>query len=101
MPKMQKMGGMASHLDNENMKHKAVVEKVYDKWLGDGYADRCGEGIATHKAIDACSYLNAAAEAVSPKGAMLGTPMKELSDRNKGGTSGGPADSMKSSRKMK
>lgn len=74
-------GPMTSHLMDENAKHKATVESVYSKWLGEGSAERCNEGYASQMALEHCKGIIESAQSVAPQGRMLDVPRNSLQDR--------------------
>jgi len=70
-----------NHLTMENEHHKETVSKVMNKWLGEGFPERCNEGQAARAAIKACAHLDSEAKSVAPKGQKFSVEYKALSDR--------------------
>lgn len=70
-----------NHLEFENPRHREVVVKVMNKWMGPGFAERSGEGQAVQMAISNSQHRQSEAEAVEPKGEMFDVSRQALSDR--------------------
>ena len=65
----------------ENADHQAVVKKVMEKWLGEGFPTRSNEGQGVQAAISKCEPLQGMAKSVAPTGKKFDVENKALSDR--------------------